>query len=281
MKHLFSTAARDDEAHSTPEENLRIAGANERTEEFIALAQSGRADMKKFVAQDGLLCLVAHSGIDAALWVADHSHRFRIDLDRQDRYRWQIDPRWHTEHLQLDGRLDYQDRLHWQRGPYLKNTALILSVKKGWDHVSNLGPDGYPLGARALRRKTPMGRVTQALLRNGAHPDKQDGCGNTALHIAMLHRDIRPIEALKAAGAHNDIRNKAGLLPVDMLDVAYTDIKPFLYQQTGNDVNCYIFTLQPKRDWLKAGSALKREMDVWPVVAGSQLATAQHRPGHP
>ncbi|MCM2344499.1 MAG: hypothetical protein NDJ24_08060 [Alphaproteobacteria bacterium] len=276
MIKIFSARTRRNQPTMTPEEELRFAGANERTAEFISLAESGRVDMKKFEEDDGLLCLIAHSGIDAAIWVADHSRRLGIGLDRQDRFQWDVDPRWHKDHLRLDGYLDYQDRLHWQRGPYLKNTALILSVKKGWDHVSDLGSDGLPASAKEIRRKTVMGRATQALLRNGAHPDIQDGCGNTALHIAMLHRDIRPVEALKAAGARHDIRNKAGLLPLDMLDIAYADISPFLYQQTGNDVNCYIFTLQPKHHWLRAGSTLSQEMANWPRAEHKRRPTTPH-----
>ncbi|QQG36775.1 MAG: hypothetical protein HYS17_03095 [Micavibrio aeruginosavorus] len=280
MKKLSAAFTRHREKRPSPEEQLRFAGANEQTAKFIALAESGRVDMNAFDAQEGLLCLIAHSGIDAAIWLADNSGRFGIDLNRQDRYQWDVDPRWHTEHLKLQGYLDYQDRLGWQHGPYLRNTALILSVKKGWNHVSNIGSDGRPCSVRELRRKTLMGRATQALLRNGAHPDIQDGCGNTALHIAMLHRDIRPVKALKAIGARNDLRNHAGLLPVDMLDIAYEDINPFLYQQTGNDVNCYIFTLQPRTAWRRAGTALRQEMVTWPSAVYRQSA-AVPRPDHP
>lgn len=105
-----------------------------------------------------------------------------------------------------------------------------------------------------------MGRVTQTLLRNGAKPDIQDGCGNTALHIAMPHRDIRPVRALLAVGARDDLYNLAGLRPIDMLDVNYDDINPFLYQQTGNDVNGYIFILKPRREWLLAGAEVRQAL---------------------
>lgn len=209
------------------------------------------------LSPDALLVAVANSYMQYAAEFARDSRRLGIDLDRQDRFKWNSPApsdgvefmggsrsEWH-EWMGIKGRLDIEDRFHWIRGEYLRNTALLLAVKKGWDHQDDQS---------ASRRK--MGPVIKALLKNGANPDIQDACGNTALHIAVLHRDIRSVALLLRYGARTDIRNNAGSLPQDLLNVRYEDINPFLYQQCGNDTNCYIHTLQDKASWRASGNAV-------------------------
>lgn len=260
------------------EEALTAAGAQQKMGIFHKIIESGKVDFKAFEQKECLLTMVANGGVDAAIWIADQSRALGIGLDRQDTYDWRVDPSWHEEHLQLDGYLDYKDRLKWQVGPYLKNTALLLSVKKGWNHVRETDEYGDPLSKWRTRNRTRMGLLTASLLNNGADPDIQDGCGNTALHIAVMHRDLRPIRALQEAGARNDLRNNVGLLPIDMLDINYDDINPFLYQQTGNDVNCYIFTLQSRKDWLRSGAKVREELANWPTMAKTQHTRKSSHP---
>lgn len=260
------TAAQEYVNGQPPEDALRFAAVSGMMDLFHSVRQNPNLSMELFDEQQGLLTIIANSGIDAALWLIDHAQEQGLNLDRRDTYIWTGKEKWHTEHLGLDGHLDYKDRLHWQQGDYLRNTALILSLKKGWDHVSATDQRGAFLSPAGKAPKTKMGRVAEALLRNGANPDIQDGCGNTALHIAMLHRDVRPVRALRAAGARSDLRNNAGLLPVDMLDVRYDDINPFLYQQTGNDVNCYIFTLKSRQEWSRAGADVRQALQNPPPV---------------
>ncbi len=249
-----------EEALNTPEKNLLVAGANEHMMEFHILKHG--VDMKKFETLENLITLIASGGTEAAIWIIDHSQEYGIGLDRQDTFKWYRPLSYH-QRMGVDGP-EFQDRLHWQKEEYLRNTALILSTKKGWDHVSIRGKYVVPVVGQQ-KQKTRMGCVTAALLRNGANPDIQDACGNTALHIAVMHRDTRPIRALKEAGARHDLRNNAGLLPIDMLDIRHEDIGPFLYQQTGNDVNCYIFRLKDRKDWLRAGAEVRQELENWPL----------------
>lgn len=53
----------------------------------------------------------------------------------------------------LDAYVDYKDRLHWQEGRYLHNAALILTLKKGRDHVSDIGRHGELLSAAEKAQK--------------------------------------------------------------------------------------------------------------------------------
>ncbi len=145
-----------------------------------------------------------------------------------------------------------RDPFGWQRGKYLRNTPLILAVKKGWDRGE---------GGRSV--KPCMGDVIKRLLKLGADPNIQDGCGNTALHIAVMQRDARSVRALLKAGADATITNNGGLTAADLLKIDYADLAPFLYRQTGHDTNCYIHTQQlPKREWESAGKDVARLLGV-------------------
>lgn len=125
------------------------------------------------------------------------------------------------------------------QGEHLRNTALILAVKKGWNHRSDdAAPDDPTLGALIL-----------SLLKASANVNIQDGCGNTALHIAVLKRDYQAADALLENGACMYITNNGGMTPIDMLEIPYTWINPFLYHQTGGDTNSYIHTLPPEKNW--------------------------------
>jgi ankyrin repeat protein len=200
-----------------------------------------------------LLIDIASSYTEDALWIIDHARELKVDLDIQDRFEWE----WKEDHIpgfreDVASYLDIEDRLGWQQGPHLRNTPLILAMKKGWDHIDTQ----YDPSERE-RPPPRMGNVIAALAGSGVKLDTQDGCGNTALHIAMLHREAPAVRLLLKHGARLDIRNNAGLLPADMLAVPYEDIPPFLYQQTGNDVNDYIHTLLEEDDWIKARPAVE------------------------
>lgn len=228
------------------------AGANQRLGEFQELLAQG-ADINVLYHHNSvLLSCVASASATVAAWIADHSQEYEVDLDLQDRFKWDtLDERPGYREF-VENRIDIADRLQWQQGPYLKNTALILALKKGWDHVDNQ----YTPKEGVVPLKN-MGVAIQALVKNGADPNIQDGCGNTALHIAVLHRDKRAVSLLLAHGARKDIKNSASLTPADMLDVPYEAINPFLYQQCGNDTNSYIHTLQGKDEWMASRSSVE------------------------
>jgi hypothetical protein len=222
---------------------LACAGTNAPLKEFLALLKQGEpSDIDILKGSNNVLhSLVAHSGIKAAIWIARHSKDLGINLDVQDKFRRSDNNKSyiHEQWIKAMGMDDQIDRFKWGRGKYLKNTALILAVKKGWDHRSDEASPTDPT----------MGALIIALLEHGADPNIQDGCGNTALHIAMLQRDYRVIKFLLKHGAKLDSKNNGGLKPEDLLTVRYEDIDPFLYYQTGGDTNCYIHTLPGKRNW--------------------------------
>lgn len=251
------------------EEIFFSAACNGRPKQAIHMLESGAVSIQKLEAVDGLHTIIAHSSTHCALYMVEHARHLGLDIDRRDSFALSDTNRLGNT---LDARgIDWHDRLGWQDGSLLRHTPLILSLKKGWDRavfVRTKDGQDYRESQHVpahVRMNTPrMGRVAMALLRAGADPDIQDGCGNTALHIAALHREVRAINALRAAGADKTLRNNAGLRPIDMLRVPYEDILPFLYQQTGGDVNCYIFTIKSRRDWLAAGAAARDTLIHWP-----------------
>ncbi len=187
-----------------------------------------------------LLTVVAHSATQAACWMAFNHRALGIKLDAQDRFP----PCAPEDNWCAPPELDIRERFNWHQGEYLRNNALLLALKKGRQHR-----------AERVRGAQPMGLAIDAILRAGAKVNMQDASGNTGLHVAALHRDVVSIENLKAKGARLDIANNAGLKPVDLLDVNYKDINPYLFQQTGGDTNCYIHTLAPQKEWRATGSA--------------------------
>lgn len=211
--------------------------------DFLALLEEAASPDNSCLKSENnvLLSLVAHSGIQAAIWLVRQRERLGIDLNVQDKFRRGDNNKSfiHQQWVKAMGMDDQVDQFGWGRGRYLRNTALILACKKGWDHRDT----------DAMPTDPTMGELVIALLKHGADPNIQDGCGNTALHIAMLHRDYRAIKVLLKNGAMLDIKNNGDLIPEDLLNVNYEDIDPFLYHQTGGDVNCYIHTLAGKRNW--------------------------------
>jgi hypothetical protein len=195
-----------------------------------------------------LLWAVSHSGIKAAVWLCEHAKEYGIDLDKKSN--------WH----------DYNDI-----------TPLILAAKKGWDHT--------PTSAEETEKRAKkfsdssaffpgehldrQGQIIKALLENGADPNLQDWKGNTALHIALLKREIPTIEILLRHGARLDIKNGEGLLPEDMLKTPYRGIDQFLLDECGDEGLCvYVHTLQRHDSWEKA-------------LAPIQKMLQKHRLAHP
>lgn len=241
-------------SHSELDEELYKA--IEQQDLDMARALIGQnVSMNHGYSNDGILTLsIANCYTQRSLWIIENAQALKVDLNQQDQFIWSHDDK--EEHIPgfrtwVARRIDVEDRLGWQQGPHLRNTPLIIACKKGWDHI-----DTQYDAAEEGRPPPRMGNVIAALLEAGADPNVQDACGNTALHIAMLHREERAVRLLLKHGAKLDIRNNAGLLPEDMLKVHYRDIRSFLYQQTGNDVNDYIHTMKDYNAWRKAGRAV-------------------------
>lgn len=218
-------------------DNLEYALLRQKFPRAQDMLYAGVKPTPKFLTQ-----AIANAYLKSTLWVLQQPGHLGLDLDARDSYGVAA-----NEELLAALPMRTDDPFGWQRGKYLRNTPLILAVKKGWDR----GEDGKPV-------KPCMGDVIKRLLKLGADPNIQDGCGNTALHIAVLQRDVRAIRALLKAGADRTITNNGGLIPADLLKIDYADLAPFLYRQTGHDTNCYIHTQLPEREWLRAGKEVTR-----------------------
>lgn len=82
------------------------------------------------------------------------------------------------------------------------NTPLILACLKGAEHIDDSG--------RCNRKQR---EVIDRLLDLNANVNAQNKDGNTALHFAILHRDVALIKKLIQHGAKLDIKNKEGQTP--------------------------------------------------------------------
>ena len=251
------------------DENLIIYASNNMVKEFLECLERGaNINIISDIGNSILHWAVSHSAVDVAMWVANNSERLNLNLDYQDIYPWQVDDEYFDEMFGKGRRpINIEDPFKWTEGDYLKNTALILAVKKGWNHICTVHGD-------LVDSEKEMGNAITALLENGADPNVQDACGNTALHIAFLTRDIRSIELLLKHGARLDIQNNGGLKPEDLLDVRYKDVKPFLYVQTGNDKNCYIHTMANRLTWawnIRAAKALADKYRAQAITPSSVL----------
>ena len=222
---------------------LAFTGVNFSLKRFIAAVKK---DPLEASAPDGcnnlLLTLTAHSATRTSVWLAKNAQELNIDIDYQDTCRRSDNDqseelKSHIKEMGMDDQSSPLDAL--AQGKHLRNTALILAVKKGWDHRSDDAAPGDPT----------LGALILSLLKAGANVNIQDGCGNTALHIAVLKRDYRAADALLENGASMSIVNNAGMTPTEMLKIPYAWINPFLYHQTGGDTNSYIHTLPPERNW--------------------------------
>jgi hypothetical protein len=189
-----------------------------------------------------LITAIANARLKSAIWILQQPDYLGLDLDAQDDFSVQG-----NQEFLSNLPFDTKDPFGWQKGEYLRNSALILAMKKGWRR-GETGKMTHPC----------MGDIICMLLERGANPDLQDGCGNTALHIAVLHRDAWAIKTLLEAGADENIVNNGGFRPVDLLAVDYSQLNPFLYLQTGHDTYRYIHTLLPEDKWLKAGKEAER-----------------------
>jgi ankyrin repeat protein len=202
--------------------------------------------------------IVAHSAVDVAVGYARNAAKYNINLNLQDGSS--------------------------------KNTALMIAVKKGWDHTDILDQDFYARCdevhlfqrrfwkekawrkdfdwskyANSLPIKGDRRRLSEfiiAALENGADPNIPDREGNTPLHVAMLKREIPTIAILLKYGARLDIKNNEGLFPEDMLKKDYKSINAYLYRETEHtsDIRCnivYIHTLQDQESWEKARAPIQ------------------------
>jgi len=102
------------------------------------------------------------------------------------------------------------------------NSPLILSIKKGFEHVDNTG-----------RCKIPQSLVAKRLLALGCEVNAKDKNGRTALHYACLHRNIEVIKALVEKGALFTITDNNGIKPFSMLFNSYEDARRLLSREVG------------------------------------------------
>lgn len=114
----------------------------------------------------------------------------------------------------------------------MRNTALTLSIIKGWDHVDT----------DSIGNPPRMLHLIKALVNAGANIHKANALGDTPLHIAVLRRDFGAINFLLEKGASLTILNKKGKSPIDMLQKSYPDMKEYIS-------NAAVFTMLSRSKW--------------------------------
>lgn len=133
-------------------------------------------------------------------------------------------------------------------------TALILAILKGWGHQDDNGGD-------ADRPKMQI--AVMALVEYGAEFDSadehcmtkfinmKDMLGNTALHYAVLHRNIDAVTYLLNNGADPTLINNDGLTPAQMLlfdyNIAYAFINNAANPNTMLDGHTFAANFVPLR----------------------------------
>jgi hypothetical protein len=93
---------------------------------------------------------------------------------------------------------------------HTNNTALILSLSKGWSHIDSSGESTIPHSV-----------VIKKLIEKGANPNDQDADGRTPLHYACLHKDLRAIKFLIKNGALTNIKDINGQEPLNYIFYNY------------------------------------------------------------
>lgn len=90
---------------------------------------------------------------------------------------------------------------------YNQNTLLHLCVGKGWRYNPQPQVSKYTLGdiAHLILQSAPL------------VVDVQDADGNTALHLAVMRRDVEAVKAIIKVQKSLQTPNHRGLTPVDML----------------------------------------------------------------
>lgn len=135
-------------------------------------------------------------------------------------------------------------------------TALIFSIAKGYSHSEKI----IPILKMASHSQST---VIDAFLK---HPNikmiinAQDDRGNTALHLACIHRDKQLISRLLQAGANPSLQNKNGQTPRDIIErTSYLEANMTLGEYTGTDYlqmnQTVTFTLQSENVWMKSKDA--------------------------
>jgi ankyrin repeat protein len=165
---------------------------------------------ESFLGNTPLLWAVANANVTMATWLINNSKKYDLDLNKQD-----------AVHL---------------------NSALHLAVAKGWQHQSDVHPDGK------------LACVIECLLQQGANPNLKDCYGNTPLHIAVLRRDMPAVTLLLASGAKLDIKNNQNKLALDMLEINKEQITKAI------EAICGVYTLPNPSEMQKAEQELMAMM---------------------
>ena len=118
-------------------------------------------------------------------------------------------------------------------------TPLQLAIAKGYTDKSGSGVD---LNVSNLQ-------IAGKLLRLGADQQinyQEPTRGNTALHIAYARRDYQAIQLLEEYGASQNIRNKDGETPADMLSLSFSQVEKLMKFHTSPDSHPRTFRLEQR-----------------------------------
>lgn len=134
--------------------------------------------------------------------------------------------------LLLDRKLGLDD-INVKDQYFNQATPLILTIAKGWHHKCAEGHHNSTL---------PMSAVAIKLLSLNAEVNAKDKHGRTALHYALIRRDIEAINALTKHGADWNIRDNHGNLPQALCFLEVKEVNQILSEATGGSQN-HTYTL--------------------------------------
>jgi hypothetical protein len=118
-------------------------------------------------------------------------------------------------------------------------TPLQLAIAKGYTNKNGSGFDLDVSNLQIAEKLLRLGAVQQI---NYQEPTK----GNTALHIAYARRDFDAIQLLEKYGASQNIRNKDGETPADMLALSFSQVEKLMKFHTSPDGHPNTFRLEQR-----------------------------------
>lgn len=129
------------------------------------------------------------------------------------------------------------DKMKDSNQQLVAQTPLQLTIAKGYREKNG---SGYALNVSNIQ-------LAEQLLKTGADQSinyQEPRNGNTALHLAYARKDMEAVMLLKAFGAQENIKNKAGQTPSDLLSLSYKQAEQLMKFHTSPDDHPKTFELK-------------------------------------